>query len=111
MILTRLGGEYSEAVVPEAARDDEARVDSRHETVTAHLDLLAEVVAEMASMLQRIATGIAAATATAATDLLCTTATASSVNTAPTDNICIALRCYLKETPRNISYSKFKILR
>lgn len=51
--VTSLGGEDPEAVVPEAAGDEEAGVHSGHKAVPPGLQALAEVVAEVAS-LQRV---------------------------------------------------------
>lgn len=48
-ILTGLGGEHAEAVVPEAGGDEEARVDGGHEAVAARAHPLREVVAELPS--------------------------------------------------------------
>jgi hypothetical protein len=66
---TGLGGENSEAVVPEAASDDEARVDGCHEAVAANLDFLTEIIAKMSSHLLGAATAAATTAASTATSL------------------------------------------
>ena len=69
--MTCLGREDSKAVVPEAAGNDEPRVDCRDEAIATRFNLLTEVVPEVSLMLLTVVASVATAATAAATDLLC----------------------------------------